>query len=146
MIYPMSIAKSGDAIRIHYTGRLSEGSVFDSSDGREPLAFTLGSGQVIAGFDSGVVGMAVGDTKTIEIPADKAYGARDENAVVEVAVSDFPDGVTPEVGLPLQLGMEDGGTLQVVVAEVTDENATLDANHPLAGKDLIFDLELVEIG
>ena len=90
--------------------------------------------------------MAAGDTKTIEIPSAEAYGPRDGNAVVEVALNEFPEGVTPEVGLPLQLGMEDAGTLQVVVSEMTAENVTLDANHPLAGKDLIFDLELVDIG
>lgn len=141
----MSTAKSGDTVSIHYTGRLNDGSVFDSSEGREPLSFTLGSGQVIPGFDNGVTGMTTGEKKTIEIPAKEAYGESDPNAVVQVALSDFPEGVTPEVGLPLQLGMEDGGVMQVVVSEVTDETATLDANHPLAGKDLIFDLELVEI-
>ncbi len=141
----MSTAKSGDAVRIHYKGRLHDGTVFDSSEGREPLAFTLGSGQVIPGFDSGVEGMEVGELKTIEIPCAAAYGPADPNAIVQVAIDDFPEGVAPEVGLPLQLGMEDGGSLQVVISDVSDENVTLDANHPLAGKDLIFDLELVEL-
>lgn len=141
----MSTAKTGDVVRLHYTGRLSDGTVFDSSEGREPLDFTLGNGQIIPGFDTGVTGMTVGEKKTIEIPSADAYGPRDGNAVVEVAISDFPEGVAPEVGLPLQLGMEDGGTLQVVVSGVTAECVTLDANHPLAGKDLIFDLELVEL-
>lgn len=141
----MSTAKSGDAVRIHYKGRLHDGTVFDSSEGREPLAFTLGSGQVIPGFDSGVEGMEVGELKTIEIPCAAAYGPADPNAIVQVAIDDFPESVAPEVGLPLQLGMEDGGSLQVVISDVSDENVTLDANHPLAGKDLIFDLELVEL-
>ncbi|MDX1439108.1 MAG: peptidylprolyl isomerase [Rubricoccaceae bacterium] len=141
----MTVAKTGDTVRIHYTGRLSDGTVFDSSDGREPLSFELGAGQVIAGFDSGVNGMKPGQKKTIEIPAAEAYGERDASAVVEVALSEFPEGVTPEVGLPLQLGMEDGGTLQVIVSNVSDETATLDANHPLAGRDLIFDVEVVGI-
>lgn len=141
----MSTAKSGDTVRIHYTGRLSDGSVFDSSDGREPLSFTLGSEQVIPGFEAGVSGMATGEQKTISIPAKEAYGERNDEAVVQVSLADFPDEVTPEVGLPLQLGMGDGGTLQVVVTEVSEETATLDANHPLAGKDLTFDIEVVEI-
>lgn len=141
----MPAAMSGDTVRIHYTGRLADGTVFDSSDGREPLAFTLGAGQVIAGFDQGVTGMEVGDTKTIEIPAADAYGDRNDDMALTVGRDQFPPGLDPEVGQPLQLGMDDGQTMQVTVTEVTEDSVTLDANHPLAGKDLIFDLELVGI-
>ena len=141
----MSTAKAGDAVRIHYTGRLNDGTVFDSSDGREPLGFTLGSGEVIPGFDQGVAGMDVGETKTIEIPAEEAYGAYRDDLALQVPRDQFPEDIAPEVGQQLQLGMADGGTLSVVVTEINDETVTLDANHPLAGKDLTFDLELVRV-
>ncbi|NNF58689.1 MAG: peptidylprolyl isomerase [Rhodothermaceae bacterium] len=141
----MSTAKTGDSVRIHYTGRLNDGTVFDSSDGREPLGFTLGSGEVIPGFDQGVAGMDVGETKTIEIPADEAYGAYRDDLALQVGRDQFPDDIAPEVGQQLQLGMADGGTLSVVVTEINDETVTLDANHPLAGQDLTFDLELVSV-
>lgn len=142
---PMSTAQSGDAVRIHYTGRLNDGTVFDSSEGREPLGFTLGSGEVIPGFDQGVAGMDVGETKTIEIPAEEAYGAYRDDLALQVGRDQFPADIDPEVGQQLQLGMADGGALSVVVTEINDETVTLDANHPLAGKDLIFDLELVSV-
>ncbi len=142
----MPAAQSGDTVRIHYTGRLGDGTVFDSSDGREPLSFTVGSGEVIAGFDRGVAGMEVGETKTIEIPAAEAYGEHREEMTLTVGRDQFPEGMEPEVGQSLQLGLSDGQTVQVVVAAVEGDAVTLDANHPLAGKDLIFDLELVGIG
>ena len=141
----MPAAQSGDTVRIHYTGRLADGTVFDSSEDREPLEFTLGSGQVIPGFDRGVTGMEVGDTKTIEIPAAEAYGERSEEMTLTVGRDQFPEGLDPEVGHQLQLGMDDGQLVPVTVTEVTDDTVTLDANHELAGKDLIFDLELVSI-
>lgn len=141
----MTTAKSGDTVRIHYTGTLSDGSVFDSSEGRDPLEFTLGSGMVIAGFDAGVTGMAVGDKKRVEIPCDQAYGERQENAMQSVNRSEFPDNIPLELGLQLQMQAPNGQPMIVTVSELSDTEVTLDANHALAGKDLTFDLELVSI-
>ena len=142
----MTTAKKGDTVRIHYTGTLTDGTVFDSSVEREPLEFELGSGMVIAGFDAGVTGMAVGEKKRFNIPCDQAYGPRNEQAVQKVPRSDIPDSIPLEVGLQLQMTAPNGQPAIVTVAELTDAEVTLDANHALAGKDLIFDLELVEIG
>ncbi|TKZ22596.1 peptidylprolyl isomerase [Shimia litoralis] len=142
----MSVAKSGDTVRIHYTGTLSDGSVFDSSEGRDPLEFTLGSGQVIAGFDSGVDGMAVGEKKTIEIPSDQAYGPVHEEARQEVPRSQIPAEIPLEVGLQLQMQSPTGQVVPVTVISISEEVVMLDANHALAGKDLTFALELVSIG
>lgn len=140
----MEQAKTGDTVRVHYTGRLEDGNVFDSSQGREPLEFTLGSGQVIPGFEEAVTGMAPGDERTVTIPSDQAYGPRRDEMMVQVGRDQFPDNVEPEVGQQLQVSQ--GGQVAVVtVAGVSDQGVTLDANHPLAGKDLIFDLQLVEI-
>ena len=137
-------ARQGDTVRIHYTGTLADGSVFDSSEGREPLEFTLGGGQVIAGFDDAVTGMSVGEQKTVTIPADQAYGDRRDDLMLAVPRADFPPNISPEVGDQLQLG--DGGrTMVVTVREVSPDRVLLDANHPLAGEDLTFALELVEI-
>ncbi|MDX1421475.1 MAG: peptidylprolyl isomerase [Rubricoccaceae bacterium] len=141
----MATAQSGDTVRLHYTGRLRDGSVFDTSEGGDPLAFTLGTGDVIPGFDRGVTGMEEGEEKTIEIPAEEAYGARRDDLLVSVSRDQFPDGLSPEVGQQLQVGMADGNALDVVVAEVGAETITLDANHPLAGADLVFDIALVEV-
>ncbi len=142
----MATAKAGDTVHIHYTGRLTDGTVFDSSEGSDPLQFTLGSGQVIPGFDAGVTGMAPGEQKTIEIPAAKAYGEARPEMVFQVPREQFPDGYVPQVGEALEVGLQTGGAIPVTVKAVDDEGVTLDANHPLAGQDLIFDLELVEIG
>jgi len=142
----MSVAKSGDTVRIHYTGTLSDGSVFDSSEGRDPLEFTLGSGQVIAGFDTGVDGMAVGEKKTIEIPSDQAYGPVHEEARQEVPRSQIPAEIPLEVGLQLQMQSPTGQVVPVTVISISEEVVMLDANHALAGKDLTFALELVSIG
>jgi peptidylprolyl isomerase len=140
----MQQAKAGDTVRIHYTGTLQDGSVFDSSRGREPLQFTLGSGQVIEGFDQGVTGMQPGEEKTVTIPAAKAYGPRHEEMIFRVGADQFPEDLTPEVGQKLQ--MSDGQqVMMVTVTGVDPEGVTLDANHPLAGQDLTFALELVEI-
>lgn len=141
----MTQAKSGDTVRIHYTGTLQDGSVFDSSEDRDPLEFQLGSGQVIPGFDEGVSGMEVGEKKTIEIPCDQAYGPIHPEAMQDVPRAEIPDNIPLELGTQLQMQAPDGQTMMVVVANVTDEKVTLDANHPLAGKDLTFALELVEI-
>ncbi|MDG2341364.1 MAG: FKBP-type peptidyl-prolyl cis-trans isomerase, partial [Paracoccaceae bacterium] len=139
----MTQAKSGDTVRIHYTGTLDDGSVFDSSEGREPLEFTLGSGQVIAGFDSGVTGMAIGDKKTVNIPCVDAYGELHPEARQDIPRDSVPADIPLEIGTQLQMEGADGQVMMVTVAVVTDEAVTLDANHPLAGKDLTFALELV---
>jgi peptidylprolyl isomerase len=141
----MTQAKSGDTVRIHYTGTLQDGSVFDSSEGRDPLEFQLGSGQVIPGFDDGVTGMTVGEKKTIEIPCDQAYGAINPQAMQNVPRAEIPDHIPLDLGTQLQVQAGNGQTMMVVVANVTEDTVTLDANHPLAGKDLTFALELVEI-
>ena len=140
----MERANEGDTVRVHYTGSLSDGSVFDSSRGREPLEFTLGEGRVISGFDEAVTGMSPGQERQVTIPADQAYGGRRDDLVFAVPRTQFPEGMEPAVGLEVQLTQ--GGQRAVArIAEVSDESVTLDANHPLAGKDLTFDLELVEI-
>lgn len=141
----MSDAKTGDTVRIHYTGTLSDGSTFDSSSGREPLEFTLGTGQVIPGFDKAVTGMQVGESKTVEIPAEDAYGQHDPDRQQPFPRDKVPAEIPLEIGTRLQLSTQSGQPITVVVAEVTETEVILDANHPLAGKDLTFELELVEI-
>ena len=141
----MATAQTGDTVQVHYTGRLNDGTVFDSSVGGEPIEFTLGTHQVIAGFEAGVTGMAVGDSKTITIPAEQAYGAYDDDLVLVVERGQFPADLTPEVGQMLKLQQPGGETVDVMITEVTDEQVTLDANHPLAGEDLTFDLQLTHI-
>lgn len=140
----MKEAKSGDTVRVHYTGTLSDGSVFDSSRGRSPLEFTIGAGQVIAGFDDAVTGMHVGDDKTVTIAAEDAYGPRRSDLMLRVGRTQFPEHLAPAVGQQLQLSQENE-LFVVTVREVTDDAVVLDANHPLAGEDLTFALELVEI-
>lgn len=142
----MSEAKSGDTVNIHYTGTLADGSVFDSSEGRDPLQFTLGSGQVIPGFDIAVTGMTVGEKKTVTIPADQAYGQPDPRAVQAIPRANIPAEIPLEVGLQLQATGPMGQPIAVTVVEISDTEVTLDANHRLAGKDLTFALELVSIG
>lgn len=141
----MSQVKDGDTVKIHYTGRMQDGSVFDTSSGREPLQFNIGSGQVIPGFEEAVTGMALGEKKTAVIPCEKAYGKRDPSLVMVVDKKHVPADIEPEVGLRLQVGSPSGDLLVVTVIEVTNENITLDANPPLAGEELTFDIELVEI-
>ena len=141
----MAQVKNGDTVKVHYHGCLSDGSTFDSSEGRSPLEFEVGSGSVIKGFDEGVVGMEQGEKKTIHIPADEAYGPTIPENVIEFPRSQFPPDMAPEVGMQLNLRSQDGQNIPVVIAEVKDEVVVLDANHPLAGKDLIFDVEVVEI-
>ncbi len=141
----MEKAKQGDSVRVHYKGSLDNGQVFDQSQGREPLAFTIGEGRVIAGFEDAVIGMAPGDEKTVRIAAADAYGHRREDMVAVFQRGQFPEDLAPAVGQLLQLRRDDGMLIQVMVTDVTGEQVTLDANHPLAGKDLIFDLKLVEI-
>jgi peptidylprolyl isomerase len=141
----MTGAKPGDRVKVHYTGRLDDGSVFDSSEGREPLEFEVGSGQVIAGFDEAVSGMTAGERRSVRIACEEAYGERREDLVLEVERRAFPPDIVPEVGQRLQMGQGSGQMAVVTVAEVAEENVKLDANHPLAGQDLTFDLELVAI-
>ncbi len=141
----MEKAKSGDKVKVHYHGKLTSGETFDSSAGRDPLEFEVGSGAVIKGFDEGVTGMEVGEKKTINIPYDEAYGARKPEMIIEMPKDRFPADLALEVGMPLMMSDAQGHQFQVSIAEIRDEVVMLDANHPLAGKDLIFDLELVEI-
>ena len=138
-------AKSGDTVKIHYTGRLEDGTIFDSSAEREPLEFTISGGQVIPGFEQAVLGMALGESKTEKIPTDQAYGPRREEMVLEVSREQIPPDINPEVGQQLQIQQANGQSVPVVVTEVTDNQIILDANHPLAGEDLTFDIQLVEI-
>ncbi|MCB1859399.1 MAG: peptidylprolyl isomerase [Gammaproteobacteria bacterium] len=142
----MSQAKSGDTVKIHYTGTLEDGTQFDSSAGRDPLEFTLGSGQVIAGFDKAVQGMLVGDKKSVNIPSEDAYGPRHEQMIHEVPKSALPDGLEPTQGMALQAQSPDGQVVNLTVVGVAEDSITVDGNHPLAGKDLNFDIELVAIG
>ena len=138
-------AQSGDTVRVHYTGRLESGEVFDSSEGGEPLEFQVGAQQVIPGFEEGVRGMSVGDKKTIEVAADDAYGERVEQLVSRVPRAGINLGGTrPEAGMNLIMHVADGQEIPVQITEVTDTHVTLDANHPLAGEKLIFDVERVE--
>lgn len=141
----MQQVKSGDTVQVHYHGKLTSGETFDSSEGRDPLQFTVGNGQVIKGFDDALVDMKVGDKKTVEIPVDEAYGARREDMVVEYPKKDFPDEMTPEVGMQLNMSDNQGNNFPVVIKEIKNEIVVLDANHPLAGQDLVFDIELVSI-
>jgi peptidylprolyl isomerase len=140
-------AKNGDTVRVHYTGRLESGEMFDSSVGGDPFEFTVGAQQTIAGFEEGVRGMAVGERKTVEIEADEAYGQRIEGRVqaIDRAIIAQSIGQEPEVGMALAMQIEPGQQIPVTIVEVTDTHVTLDANHPLAGEKLIFDIELVEI-
>jgi len=142
----MAQVKKGDKVSVHYHGRLTDGSTFDSSEGRDPLNFTAGSGQVIKGFDDAVIDMTPGDKKTVNIPVDHAYGHRNDDMVMEFPVTDLPSDVKPEVGMELQMGDNQGNTFPVLITEINGDMMTLDANHPLAGQDLIFDIELVSIG
>ena len=141
----MTQAKHGDTVRIHYTGRLTDGTQFDSSDGREPLEFQLGSGQIIQGLDEQVQGMNVGDKQTVTISADGAYGPHRPEGVQSVPRTQIPEGVDTSVGARLQATGSDGRAMTLTVVDTSDDAITVDANHPLAGKDLVFDVELVEV-
>ena len=141
----MAQAKQGDAVRVHYTGKLEDGTVFDTSQDREPLEFTIGEDRVIPGFESAVLGMEPGDSKTEELAPDDAYGQRREDMVMELDREQIPENLDPEVGQQLHLRMEDGQRVPVVITELGEDSVTIDANHPLAGKKLIFDIELISI-
>jgi FKBP-type peptidyl-prolyl cis-trans isomerase 2 len=139
-------AKIGDTVKVHYTGRLQDGTVFDTSVGSEPLEFTLGQGQIIPGFEQAVIGMQVGESKTVTIPADQAYGPRRDDMILEVSRDELPDDLEPTVGMQLQMNQGDGGIIIVTITEVSETTIKIDANHPLAGQDLTFDIKLVGIG
>ena len=141
----MSQAKKDDKVKVHYTGKLEDGTVFDSSLEREPLEFVLGSGQMIPGFDKGVTGMEVDEEKTISIPSDEAYGPRDPQRIIEVDRAQLPEGMEPQIGQKLHMQHPSGQVLTVSILEIGDEKIKLDANHELAGEDLIFDLKLVSL-
>ena len=149
----MAQAKNGDRVKVHYKGMLEGGEVFDTSICSDeacscdsaPLEFTIGAGEVIPGFENAVVGMSEGEAKTFTVPVDEAYGKRNEELIVEVERSNVPAELTPEVGMRLEVTQEDGREFPVIITQVTDSHITLDANHPLAGRDLTFDIELVEI-
>ena len=141
----MAQAKQGDTVHVHYTGKLGDGTVFDTSRERFPLQFVVGKGQVIAGFEKAVIGMNAGESKTVTIPVDQAYGPRREDMVVTMERSQLPADLNASVGQRLQMTQADDKNILVTVTAVTDTTMTLDANHPLSGKELIFDIELVKI-
>lgn len=141
----MEKVKSGDRVKVHYHGRLQNGETFDTSAGRDPLEFEVGSGQVIRGFEEGVTGMSVGDKKTIDIEVQDAYGPKSNDMIVEYPKNKLPDELKIEIGMPLMMSNSSGQQFQVKVTDIKDEVVLLDANHPLAGEKLIFDIELVEI-
>jgi peptidylprolyl isomerase len=141
----MQSVKSGDKVKVHYHGRLTNGETFDKSEGREPLEFEVGAGMVIKGFDDGVTGMSVGDKKTITIPFNEAYGPKNPEMIIDMPKNRFPKDMDLEVGMPLAMSDGQGQQFEVIVTQIMEDSVVLDANHPLAGKDLIFDLELVEI-
>lgn len=141
----MSQVKENDTIKLHYTGKLTDGQVFDSSVDREPIEFTVGEGKIIPGLEKGVIDMKVNEKKTIEIARDEAYGEASDELFQEVKKEQLPEDIKPEVGMGLVSKNPDGSERQLRVADVKDDHIVVDANHPLAGKDLVFDVELVEI-
>ena len=139
------VVEVGDYIKVDYTGTLDDGSVFDSSEGREPLEFTAGAGQMIKGFDAAVIGMKVGEVKTVTIPAEDAYGPYDDDLLLVFSKDELPEGLDPKIGDQIPLSGPNGRTMNAPVVDVTETTITVDANHRLAGKDLTFEIELVEI-
>ena len=137
--------KNGDKVKVDYTGKLDDGTVFDTTEGRQPLEFEVGSGKVIPGFENGIIGMELGEKKTIKIEAKDAYGDHKENLVAEIDKKHLPKDMEPKVGLQLEIKQENGQNIFAVIKKVSDDTITIDANHPLAGKDLTFEVELVEI-
>ncbi|BCB95303.1 peptidyl-prolyl cis-trans isomerase [Dissulfurispira thermophila] len=140
----MQKATTGSIVKVHYTGKLSDGTVFDSSENREPLEFRVGDGHIIKGFENAIEGMSVGEKKTINISADEAYGPHRNDLIVRIERSQIPLDITPAIGMNLQI-KQPNGVINVVIADMDESSITLDANHPLAGKDLTFDIELVEV-
>lgn len=142
----MAKAKQGDKVQVHYTGKLDDGSIFDTSANREPLEFTLGEGMIIPGFEVAVLGMEEGEKKTAKMPPDQAYGERNEKMLIEIGREQLPTDVEPKPGMQLKMTNQDGQSMVVQIAEVKDTVLVLDGNHPLAGKALTFEIELVKIG
>lgn len=141
----MSEAKKDNVVKVHYTGKLDNGQVFDTSKDREPLEFKIGEGKLIPGFENGVIGMKLQESKTIKIPYAEAYGKIKPELMIEVKKQQLPDNLTPEIGMELVSRSQDGQEQIVKVAEIKDESVVIDANHPLAGEDLTFEIELVDI-
>lgn len=141
----MATAKKGDKVKVHYTGSLPDGTVFDSSADREPLEFSLGSGMVIEGFEQAVLGLAPGESRTTRIPPEQGYGEHHAELTFQVPRTQIPPDITPELGMMLSIRLEDGSTPHVYISDMNETEITLDGNHPLAGKELIFELVLVEI-
>lgn len=141
----MTKTKQGDTVKVHFTGKLENGKIFDTSLDKEPLEFTIGKGQIIKGFEEAIIGMGPGESKTANIPKEKAYGSVQDHLMVEVPRDKIPEQIEPKVGEQLEVQQTDGRRMPVTIAFVSDDNVTLDANHPLAGQDLIFDIELLEI-
>ena len=141
----MTQAKHGDTVKIHYTGTLEDGTIFDSSKDREALQFKIGENQVIQGFEKGIIGMHLDEQKTIAIPSDEAYGPDRKEMVLLLTKNQFPENIQPKTGQQLQLKHTNGQTMIALVTQVSESNVTLDMNHPLAGKNLIFDIQIIEI-
>jgi FKBP-type peptidyl-prolyl cis-trans isomerase 2 len=141
----MQEAQVGDLVSVHYTGKLKNGEVFDSSKDRDPLKFTLGNKELLGGFEEGVVGMKPGETKSVTLNPEQAFGDRREDLVLELPKNEFPQHITPSIGLQLNLSSANGANLPVVITDVGDDSVTLDGNHPLAGQTIVFDIELIEI-
>ncbi len=141
----MTEIKEGDTVRVHFTGKLEDGTVFETTSDRDPLDFEIGADEVAPGFEEAVCAMKPGESKTVTVPADKAYGVHREDLVQVVERDKLPDDLEPEVGLALQISYDDRESMVVVITDVTNDKVTLDANHPLAGKDLIFEIEFLEI-
>lgn len=141
----MSNVKQGDKVKVHYTGTLQDGSVFDSSREREPLEFQIGSGALIPGFEKAVLGLSVGESTKVEIPSGEAYGEVRDEMIISVERDKLPADIDPQVGMQLQVQQPDGQAMPVVISDVNETHITIDANHPLAGRDLTFEIELVEV-
>lgn len=141
----MSEAKTGNTVKIHYTGKLDNGTIFDSSKQREPFQFTIGQGQVIPGFEESVLGMQTGETKSFNIPCDKAYGQKQDELIIEIPKENIPNEVEYDVGTHLQIQQPNGQVVAVLVKSINENTVTIDANHPLAGENLTFEIELLEV-
>lgn len=141
----MSEAQTGSTVKVHYTGKLTDGTIFDTSQNVEPVQFVVGSGDIIPGFEQAIIGMQAGESKTVTIPCNEAYGPKRDDLVADVERKDLPDDIKVEIGQKLQVGDNQAGTIIVSVVDMDDERVKLDANHPLAGEDLVFDIEVLEI-
>ena len=141
----MKLAEPGDKVKVHYTGKLEDGTIFDSTQGREPLELEIGKGHTVPGFEMGITGMAAGDKRTVTVTPDIGFGPRDEGYKEVIRRGDLPANIKPEIGMQLHMPHEDGSTIRVTITDVKQDSIFVDTNHPLAGKTLIFDIELLEI-